>query len=177
MSEKTRDNPGNFGILGRYGNLKVCSSLFLLLCLFYWQPSMTILLCCFCANNITIFFFSPTHLQLFFILQFNNNGAAAFLCLSVLICYSGLPSPTLVMRVRTCVRTCVPAYVHVHVLVCMRCLSCTCWYKGKVFVFLFYFHDSMIWQSGGEKCYPASVRVLSTKILHWVTVIGFHASE
>ena len=35
----------------------------------------------------------------------------------------------------------------------------------------------MIWQSGDEKCSLTSVRVLLTKILLWVTVIGFHAVE
>ena len=45
---------------------------------FYRQSSMRILLCCFCANNIIVIFFSPTHLRLFSILQFKKNGATAF---------------------------------------------------------------------------------------------------
>ena len=72
----------------------------------------------------------------------------------------------------------VRACVHVLVFVYLRCLSCTCWCEGtKVLVFFTDFHDSMMWQSGGEKCNPTSVRVLLTKVLLWVTVIGFHAVE
>ena len=78
-------------------------------------------------------------------------------------------------------------FMSVCVLVCVRTCMCMCLcicdvchahagIKEKCSFFL-NFHDSMIWQSGSEKCNPTSVRIVSTKILLWATVIGFHAVE
>ena len=50
------------------------------------------------------------------------------------------------MCVRTCAHACVSAM-----------FVCTCWHEGtKVSVF-YNFQDSMMWQSGGEKCNPTGV--------------------
>ena len=75
-----------------------------------------------------------------------------------------------------CVRVGVRAYMCSCLCICDVCHAPAgmkeqrCW-------FLFNFQDSMMWQSGSEKCSLTSVRVLSTKILLWVTVIGFYAVE
>ena len=80
-----------------------------------------------------------------------------------------------------CVCVCVRVNLHACVHVLMLCICDVCHapagMKEQRCYFSFNSQDSMMWQSGGEKCNPTSVRVLSTKVLLWATVIGFHAVE